>query len=198
MSRISKIDHRDWDPELRAMTQADEATVLERGTMRIMAHKPETAKGLVGFFAALRNERTLPERMTELMRLRIAFHNQCRSCMAVRYQDAAAEGLDEDLVCSLERPMEAEGLSEREKLAIDYGERLATNHLSIDDAYHDRLRTLFTEAEIVELGMFAAFCVGFGRLGASWDMVEELPDHFQQRGGEQVTPWGAGEVIAVR
>lgn len=198
MSRISKIDHRDWDPELRAMTQADEATVLERGTMRIMAHKPETAKGLVGFFAALRAERTLPERMTELMRLRIAFHNQCRSCMAVRYQDAATDGVDEDLVCSLERPMEAEGLNEREKLAIDYGERLATNHLSIDDAYHDRLRTLFTEAEIVELGMFAAFCVGFGRLGASWDMVEELPLHFQERGGEPVTPWGAGEVIPVR
>lgn len=198
MSRISKIDHRDWDPELRAMTQADEATVLERGTMRIMAHKPETAKGLVGFFSALRAERTLPERMTELMRLRIAFHNQCRSCMAVRYQDAATDGVDEDLVCSLERPMEAEGLSEREKLAIDYGERLATNHLSIDDAYHDRLRTLFTETEIVELGMFAAFCVGFGRLGASWDMVEELPGHFQARGAEPVTPWGAGEVIPVR
>lgn len=198
MSRISKIDHRDWDPELRAMTLADEATVFERGTMRIMAHKPETAKGFARFFGALKAERTLPERLLELMRLRIAFHNQCRSCMAVRYRDAAADGVDEDLVCSLERPMEAEGLSEREKLAIDYGERLASNHLSIDDAYHDRLRTLFTEPEIVELGMFAAVCVGFGRLGASWDMVEELPQHFQARGAERVTPWGAGEVIAVR
>jgi AhpD family alkylhydroperoxidase len=198
MSRISKIEHHDWDPELRAMTHADEATVLERGTMRIMAHKPGTAKGFVGFFGALKAERTLPERLLELVRLRIAFHNQCRSCMAVRYKDAAAEGVDEDLVCSLERPMEAEGLSDRERLAIDYGERLATNHLSIDDAYHDRLRSLFSEPEIVELGMFCAVCVGFGRLGATWDMVEELPERFRERDACAVTPWGGADTILVR
>ena len=198
MTRITMIEHEQWDPELRAMTHADEATVLERGTMRIMAHKPGTAKGFATFFGALKAERTLPERLLELVRLRIAFHNQCRSCMAVRYRDAAAEGVDEDLVCSLEKPMEAEGLSAREKLAIDYGERLATNHLSLDDAYHERLRTHFTEAEIVELGMFCALCVGFGRLGASWDMVEELPDRFRERDGGPVTPWGGRDTISVR
>ncbi len=198
MSRISKIEHESWDPELRTMSAADSATPLERGTLRIMAHKPETAKGFVRFFGALKGERTLPERLLELMRLRIAFHNQCRSCMAVRYRDALADGIDEDLVCSLEKPMEAENLTDREKLAIDYGERLATNHLSLDDAYHDKLRTLFSEAEIVELGMFAALCVGFGRLGASWDMVEELPDRFRDRDAGPITPWGAAEVVHVR
>lgn len=198
MTRISKIEHEQWDPELRGMTHADSATPLERGTLRIMAHKPETAKGFVRFFAALKAERTLPERMLELMRLRIAFHNQCRSCMAIRYSDALADGMTEDLVCSLERPMEAEGLTDRERMAVDYGERLATNHLSLDDTYHDRLRALFTEAEIVELGMFAATCVGFGRLGASWDMVEELPERFQSRDGAPITPWGANDAIQVR
>lgn len=198
MSRISKIDHRDWDPELRELTQADQATVLERGTMRIMAHKPETAKGFARFFGAMVADRTLPERLLELVRLRIAFHNQCRSCMAVRYAAPAAEGVDEALVCSLERPLEAENLSEREKLAIDYGERLATRHLTLDDAYHDRLRELFTEPEIVELGMFCALCVGFGRLGASWDMVEELPASFQKRGEAPITPWAQDEVVGVR
>lgn len=198
MSRISKIEHQDWDPELRAMTHADEASVLERGTLRIMAHKPETAKGFVRFFGALKGERTLPERLLELMRLRIAFHNQCRSCMAIRYAGPQADGVDEALVCSLERPMEADNLTPREKLAISYGERLATDHLSLDDAFHDRLRALFTEAEIVELGLYAAVCVGFGRLGASWDMVEELPDAFQERGSEPVTPWNQAELVTVR
>lgn len=198
MSRITKIEHEHWDPELRQLMQADRLSPIERGLVRIMAHKPETAKGFVRFFGALRGERALPERMTELMRLRIAFHNQCRSCMAIRYQDAAADGVDEAAVCSLERPAEAADLSEREKLAIDYGERLATNHLSIDDAYYERLRAHFTEPEIVELGIYAALCVGIGRLGATWDMVEELPAHFQARGPAPVTPWRAGEVLAVR
>ncbi len=198
MSRITKIEHEHWDPELRAMTQADALSPIERGLLRIMAHKPETTKGFVRFFGALRAERTLPERLMELMRLRIAFHNQCRSCMAIRYAAATADGVDEDAVCSLERPAEATDLTEREKLAIDYGERLATNHLSIDGAYYDRLRQHFSEPEIVELGMYAAICVGVGRLGATWDMVEELPEHFRARGTTPVTPWRAGEVLAVR
>lgn len=198
MSRVTKIEHEQWDPELRQLMQADRLSPIERGLVRIMAHKPETAKGFVRFFGALRGEHTLPERLTELMRLRIAFHNQCRSCMAIRCADAAADGVDEAAVCSLERPAEAADLSAREKLAIDYGERLATNHLSIDDAYYDRLREHFKEAEIVELGIYAAICVGIGRLGAAWDMVEELPAHFQARGTEPVTPWRAGEVLAVR
>jgi hypothetical protein len=78
LTRVSKIEHQDWDPGLRAMM--------------------------------------------ELVPLRISFHNQCRSCMAVRYLDAAQDGADEELIGSLERPMEAEDLGDRE--------RLATNHLS--------------------------------------------------------------------
>lgn len=198
MTRISLIEHARWSDELRALTQPETMTPLEQGTLRIMAHKPQTAAGFVRFFGALRGERTLPERLTELMRLRIAYHNQCRSCMAVRYAAACADGVDEALVCSLERPAEAGNLTEREKLAIDYGERLATDHLSIDDAYTDRLRQQFTEAEIVELGIFAALCVGFGRLGASWDMVEELPGAFRQRGDEPIAPWRQEELVEVR
>jgi alkylhydroperoxidase family enzyme len=103
------------------------------------------------------------------------------------------DGLSEDLVCSLERPMEADDLDERERLAIRYGELFATNHLAIDDAFYDRLRELFTEPEIVELGLNVALCVGVGRLSATWDMVDDLPDRFQAPG--EVTPWGPDAVV---
>jgi hypothetical protein len=72
---------------------------------------------------------------------------------------------------------------------------MATDHLAIDDAIHDELRQHFTEAQIVELGMTAAFFVGFGRLAATWHMVEELPQAF--RTAETIAPWGA-EKIEVR
>ena len=44
MSRISKIEAKDWDPELRAMTRPDTATALEQGLMRFFAHTPQVAK----------------------------------------------------------------------------------------------------------------------------------------------------------
>jgi AhpD family alkylhydroperoxidase len=62
----------------------------------------------------------LSERLPELLRLRIAVHNQCRSCMAMRYADAVADGVTEDLVGSLERPEEAADLKAAERLALRY------------------------------------------------------------------------------
>ena len=90
-----------------------------------------------------------------------------------------ADGVTEGLVCSLERPQEAENLSAAEKVAIRYGELMATDHLAISDATFAELREHFSEAEIVELGMTCAFFVGFGRLAATWHMVEDLPAAFQ-------------------
>lgn len=197
MSRISKLDPTVWDDELRSRFAADEATALELGAMRMFAHCPEIAKGIIALGAGIKADRSLPERLIELVRLRVAFHNQCRSCMAIRYRDAVAAGVTEDLVCSLESPPDAPDLTNAEKAAIAYADRFACDHLSIGDAHFEELRKHFTEAQLVELGAWVAFCVGFGRLGAVWDMVEELPAEFQRRSGSPITPW-CGEPVMVR
>ncbi len=193
MSRIEKLSPEQWDPRIQAAVQPDEATDLEHGLTRFFAHCPEQALGLMGFGGALKANRTLPNRLVELVRLRIAFFNQCRSCMAIRYSDAVADGLDDELVCSLEKPADAENLSDAEKVAIRYGELFATDHLAIDDALHEDLRTYFSEAQIVELGMTVAFFVGFGRLAATWKMVEELPASFQNL-DKPIAPWGEDSI----
>lgn len=195
MTRIAKLAPDQWDERLVKAIQPDNLTDLEQGLTRFFAHCPDQALGLMGFGGALKQHRKLPERLVELVRLRVAFFNQCRSCMAIRYSDAVADGLTEGLVCSLERPQEAENLSPAEKAAIRFGELMATDHLAINDAVYDELRQHFSEAEIVELGMTVAFFVGFGRLAATWHMVDELPEAFQQ--AEAIAPWGA-EKIEVR
>jgi AhpD family alkylhydroperoxidase len=195
VSRISKLPADQWDARLVAAIQPDNLTDLEKGLTRYFAHCPEQALGLMGFGGALKRNRTLPERLVELVRLRVAFFNQCRSCMAIRYSDAVADGVTEGLVCSLERPQEAANLSAAEKAAIRYGELMATDHLAIDDTVYADLRQHFTEAQIVELGMTVAFFVGFGRLAATYHMVEELPEAFKT--AETIAPWGA-EKIEVR
>jgi len=195
MSRIEILQPEQWDPELRDLTHADNATPLEQGLMRMFAHCPGQAKGLAAFGGALKINRTLPDRLVELVRLRIAFHNQCKSCMAIRYQDALDAGLNEDLVCSLENPVEADDLSAAEKAALAYGEAFATNHLSIDDDTYDGLREHFSEAQLVELGMTVAFFVGFGRLAATWNMIEELPESFQDPQAGTLTPWNRESIV---
>ena len=195
MPRIKKLELDEWDKDLREMTAADSGTALEQGIMRMWAHTPEISKGIVALGGALKTHRSLPDRLVELVRLRVAFHNQCRSCMAIRYQDGVEAGIDEDLVCSLEKPQEASDLSEAEKAAINYGELFATNHLAINDSVYDNLRKYFSEEEIVELSITVAWFVGMGRLAATYHMVEELPEAFQNDDTNQLTPWNEESIV---
>jgi hypothetical protein len=193
MTRVAKLAPSDWDPRLRAAMKPEDRTEIEQGMIRFLAHCPDQVLGMMQFAGALKVHRQLPEKLVELVRLRVAFFNQCRSCMAIRYTDALEDGVTEDLVCSLERPQEAENLTPAEKAAIRFGEAMATDHLRIDEAMYAGLREHFSEAEIVELGMTCAFFVGFGRLAATLHMVEELPDAFRRDG--PVAPWGEERVV---
>jgi alkylhydroperoxidase family enzyme len=84
LSRIEKLPPEAWDPRLVAAIQPGSLSGLEQGLTRFFAHCPEQALGLMAFGGALKQHRALPERLVELVRLRIAFFNQCRSCMAIR------------------------------------------------------------------------------------------------------------------
>jgi AhpD family alkylhydroperoxidase len=196
MSRVAMLPVEQWDAELRAAVAADQATPLEQGPLRMMAHTPEITKPFLAFAIALVTQSELPRRLLELVRLRIAFHNQCRSCMAIRYRSAVDDGLTEGLVCSLEKPSEAPDLNDAEKAALAYADQSATDHFSIDDSTYDKLRPYFTEKQIVELGMFIAYCIGFGRLAAGWNMIGELPESYQEEPeGASIAPWKMDSIV---
>lgn len=161
--------------------------------LQVYAQRPPIASKFAEFGRLLRDEHVLPARLLELVRLRVAFHNQCRSCMAVRYRHGIEDQLTEELVCSLERPQEAGDLTEAERAAIAYADLIATDHLAVSDETFARLREHFGEAEIMELCFHVAFYVGFGRMGMSLDMVDDLPEGFRE--GGEVAPWRQPEVV---
>lgn len=169
---------------------------INLGVASILGHRPEVAGALGNLRAVLQSTGTLPPRLVELVRLRIAFHNQCRSCMSVRYQSAIDDGLTEDAVCSLERPAEAGDLSEAERSALRFADLFATDHLAIDDAVYDELRQHFREDELVELGVHCAYAVGMGRLAATWAVTEDVPDAFRDPSRSAAAPWVSDGVVA--
>ena len=154
----------------------------------VYANAPNLAIPFMNFTIEMSQNITLRRRLLELVRLRIAFHNQCRSCMAVRYESAIADGLTEDMVCSLEKPMEAPDLTDAEKAAIHYADLAASNHLAITDETIDNLRKYYSEKEIVELCIYVAYCTGFGRMAAVYRIIEELPESFQDT-TQTLAPW---------
>jgi AhpD family alkylhydroperoxidase len=172
----------------------DQGDRINLGVASIIGRLPAAAEALGGLTGALRTSGTLPPRLLELVRLRIAFFNQCRSCIAVRYQSAIDDGLDESAVCSLERPTDAENLSAAERSALNFAELFATNHLAIDDVVYDGLRQHFSEDELVELGLHCAIALGVGRLSATWDVSDDLPE--TNGSAERLAPWNSRSVVA--
>ena len=73
MARIDQIKAEDWPDELKALIKPEKLTDLEQGLMRYFAHTPQLVEGLAAFSGGLKVNRTLPERLVELVRLRIAF-----------------------------------------------------------------------------------------------------------------------------
>ncbi len=69
---------------------------------------------------------------------------------------------------------ESADITEREKMAIRFAERMATDHHSIDDRFFEQLRAEFTDPEIFELGMITGQFIGYGRLISILDL--ENPD----------------------
>ncbi len=72
--------------------------------------------------------------------------------------------MTEDKISRLENYATDPAFSERERLAIEFGEKLALDHASADDDFFRRMRAQFSDAEIVEIGMAAGQYIGFGRL----------------------------------
>ena len=193
MARLRALEPEEFPPEMREMVGDAIHDKPQLGVARIWAQRPELALAYKRMISAMLKASILPRKLIELMRLRVAFHNQCRNCMAVRYGAAVEDGVTEELVCELASPETAPNLSERERAALRYADLVASNHLAVNDATFDDLRRHFTEPEIIEMGAHIAYCLGFGRVASGWDMVDDLPERFHDR-ENKVTPWG-GEAI---
>ena len=150
------------------------------------------AAGIVGpyltYMKALRENGTLPRRLVELVRLRVSFHNQCRTCMSIRYSDGLDDGLTDGLVCSLEKPQESDDLTASEKAAIAFADKFATDHLAITDEMFASLYDHFTTQQVMELCFQVATFVGYGRMGAVLAMTDDLPSEYSDPDAV-LAPW---------
>lgn len=83
--------------------------------------------------------------------------------------------MSEDEYLHIDEAHVRDGCSPRETLAIEFAERFALEHRAMDEAFFERLRAQYDDAEIVELAGTVAFCLGIGRVYAVLDIANECP-----------------------
>jgi alkylhydroperoxidase family enzyme len=132
------------------------------------------------FSAAVYEHTTLSLREFEAARIRIAQVNHCMFCLDWR-TERDGERVDESLYDEVADWRHAAGLSARERLAAEYAERFAADHLSLDDDedFWTTMKGAYTDEEIIELSMCIGSWIAFGRLNhvLGIDAACQLPAH---------------------
>jgi alkylhydroperoxidase family enzyme len=126
--------------------------------------RPEMGKAVNRLSDAAYNKSTLPVRVREAARMRIAQLNQCVVCMGFRAESVQRQGLTEDFYEHVAEYHTDDRYSAQERLAIEYAERFALDHTNIDERFFARLREQFDDGEILDLTVCLAAFLGLGRV----------------------------------
>jgi alkylhydroperoxidase family enzyme len=122
------------------------------------------ARGVMG------KQSLLGARIVELIRIRSAQLGECQPCMQSRKHDSIT---DEDVACLISPG--GSQLTEQERLAVNFLDLLSADHHAIDDEVYRELGTVFTAAQIVELGFTCANTMGVHRFIHTLDVFGTSP-----------------------
>src|SRR5580698_5558707 len=92
--------------------------------------RPKMAAGMGALSEAVYTNSQLTVREREAARWTIAIINDCAVCRDTRARDAKAAGTDEPFYREVENWRTTTALSEREKLAAEFAQRFALDHLA--------------------------------------------------------------------
>ena len=126
--------------------------------------RPEMAAGMGALSDAVYTNTRLSLREREAARWTIALINDCAVCQDTRARNAATENVDEGFYALVADWRNADGLSERERLAAEFAQRFALDHLAMDDAFWARLRSAYADDEVADLTICCGMFLGLGRI----------------------------------
>jgi AhpD family alkylhydroperoxidase len=125
--------------------------------------RPEMGGLVERMVATVYGKSILPAAEREVARMRIAQLNACNACGTFRAPSVLEEGVTEELYEHVAEAATYPGYTDRQRLAVEYAERYATDHQAIDDDLFARLRAVFSDAEVLDLTMCLSVYLGLGR-----------------------------------
>lgn len=136
--------------------------------IRLYALSPSMGGAAAAFSGAVYGGTILPTRVREVARMRIAGANRCAVCLDTR-TTSDPDRLTEDEYLGMADWRSLTTLSGRERVAAEFAELFATDHLAMDAEFWARARTEFSDQELFELGVCCASWLGLGRVTQVFD-----------------------------
>jgi uncharacterized peroxidase-related enzyme len=170
MQVIPLVEVEDLPDDLREMVERwREVEEGDPNFIRTLGNAPEMLRRFVPFYSPMVRKGVVEHRTKELVRINIAWHNQCKYCMATRYGSGRRAGIDETLVKELAH-FETGPFSERERAALRYSNALVLDPPDVTSDVVERLQRCFANEEILELTWASCLWIETGRLFAALEV----------------------------
>jgi uncharacterized peroxidase-related enzyme len=190
MPRISRLTRDEVAPDA---VKIYDRYLRERGNVpnmfRTMAHRPEIFETIIAHMEAVLNTGTLPKALKELVIVRTSQLNRTPYCLASHTTICRKLGWTEVQLEALHDAGSTE-FTEREKVAIHLAEVMTLDAHSYSEAEFVRLRSFFSEGEVVELMAAIGLFNYFNRFN---DLLEMEPT--QPASAEELALAGVGSPV---
>lgn len=123
--------------------------------VRALALRPELLEAEDRWTQALMHTGTLPRVLKEAVATTVSAVNSCDYCATSHAYMATANGADDRVVGAC-RALRFDGLSEAERVALEFARKAATDMASVSQVDVDRLRKHYRPDQIVELAAVIA------------------------------------------
>jgi len=162
MPRISRLNRDQVQPSSVAIY---DRTLRDRGNVpnmfRTMAHRPEIFETIIAHMDAVLNTGTLPKALKELVIVRTSQVNRTPYCLASHTAISKRLGWTDAQLDALKNASASDEFSDAEQAAIHLAEVMTLDAHTYSDADFRRLRSFYSEGEVVELmaaiGLFNYF-----------------------------------------
>ncbi|MHB1835463.1 MAG: carboxymuconolactone decarboxylase family protein [Solirubrobacteraceae bacterium] len=171
-SRLPQLTREEIDDErlLGVLERAERLSTPKPAWYLTLAHSPEYANAYADFWDLTHRGGEVQHTTKELMRIAIAQLEGCDFCADQRSALALEEGLDEADAAACALP-DFDHPHPRTRAALRFARALEQERPDSDpsafDSVYAELRAVFSDAEIVELGCFAAIAIGGVKLSRS-------------------------------
>ena len=127
------------------------------------------------FRIASHDKSMLSRRVREVARMRIAVINQCPIWLDTRSASGTDKKLSESEYLGIIEGQTPISLSKQEVLALNFAEDFCNDPDSLNDDFFAKLGSEFSDAQIVDLAGYVAFCLGIGRVYKVLNVANECP-----------------------
>lgn len=162
MPRMSRLSRNQVRPSSVAIY---DRTLRDRGNVpnmfRTMAHRPEIFETVIAHMDAVLNTGSLPKALKELVIVRTSQMNRTPYCLASHTAICKRLGWTDEHIEALHSAEQSGQFTESELAAIHLAEVMTSNPHGYTDEEFAKLRTFYSEGEVVELmaaiGLFNYF-----------------------------------------